>query len=89
MNGTEKQIKWAEQIKEKTLNTEIVKKVIEHAQKNELNKITAGNIDELKKFVAHLENCDDAKWWIDNREIGKLDIKGIAIGGLNYKLEEI
>ena len=85
LTGTEKQVKWANDIRNNLLAQMISKKVnfgaIESAAKDELPP-DVGNREKLVKtsieFMEAIYN-DSAKWWIDNR--GKSFFEGrICIG---------
>ena len=84
MSGTEKQVKWAEDIKAQTIN-----KVAEMRQQFEADAAKAGQSDTpaaaagrtmFEKAVDHLNKIDDAKTWINmsNTPVTRQSIKGWA-----------
>jgi hypothetical protein len=72
MNGTEKQVKWAEDIKAQTMTkvAEMRKQFEADAARAKASTSDPRYIDAIAIFdrcVAKLEAQTEATWWIDNR----------------------
>ena len=65
MNGTEKQVKWAEGIRQEAI--EWVGRNIQILKESGLPDDYAKDLQE--KVSALIEGKQDAKWWIDNRKL--------------------
>jgi hypothetical protein len=98
MNGTEKQIEWANEIKSKMISGQFaggvcVAEGIESyisRKKEEIESLVKRNekevresrtamielckkqLDEMVKIHDEIKNCDDAVWFIDNRDFNKI-----------------
>lgn len=76
MKGTEKQIKWADQIKAKMMTTAcswkgVITHVATRAKKEELlaANMTPDKAKEMaEKAIGAVMAIDNAGWWIDNRQ---------------------
>lgn len=85
MNGSEKQVKWAEEIKAGMMSkvNEIRQQFATEAAKNNVSADNAQYQQVMAIFdrcVANLEAKTDATWWIDNRQqvISRQWVKGMA-----------
>lgn len=63
MKGTEKQIKWAEDIK-KDMSESVKEYIKQMEEKGKQQKV-----ERYKRFLAKLDEVDEAKFFIDNRMI--------------------
>jgi len=83
MDGTEKQINWADQIKRKTL-AQITEKITYNsdpavdARGHSLDHDREGRLELIAKMQAIydiLVDCGSAQWWINNRGIWPLTLR--------------
>lgn len=59
LKGTEKQVKWANDIRPK---------VITNFEKYIEDKKESSSIEKIKAAFEKMKTIDDAKWWIEHRE---------------------
>ena len=81
MNGSEKQIEWAEQIKKSALENnrktgilflvereeEKLANAIEKQKSTADIELQQARLNDMNKIKTKIETCEDAKWFIDNR----------------------
>jgi hypothetical protein len=84
MTGTEKQIKWAEDIKDATMAD--FDAIIASAHRAEAARSARGKSAQIitdavamvERFLPALLAIDDAKWWIDHRDYDPAAMLGFA-----------
>lgn len=75
MNGSNKQVKWAEEIKATKNFDQFI-----NAARGEAAKVI------VTKAIGFVKNIDDAKFWIDYRNSSEMDIfNKLMTGGLKVK----
>ena len=98
MNGTEKQIEWANKIKADFLNGQFAggvcvvegiesyisrknEEIVSLVKRNEekvresrtaMIELCNRQLDEMVKIQDEINSCDDAVWFIDNRDFNKI-----------------
>ena len=82
MNGSEKQIKWATEIKagfEAAIKDIDEKKFWELVEKDDPVDIEDFSFGLFQKVVAHIMSCEEARDWIDNFKYVNFDEKFLSM----------
>lgn len=91
LNGTQKQIAWAESIRLNIMRRmdEVFEKKLEIAQKcdGDFENREAKMVDVVRKYI--LENYTSASWWIDNREMDALKIISAVYNKREHEFDTI
>lgn len=91
LKGTEKQVKWAKDIRNLSIailnekinkNTEVNKLFLEKKGRN--NKITLLKIEEIKKTIDKIKLIDNSSWFINNLRYSNIQSEEIIEKVENY-----